>query len=413
MHIFKIPDQNTLRSSYEQYLPVRTLLAKDIEAAIEEVLLTLSTHLTIKGRVKEFGSYYKKYIKNLNSKQKEQPLTDIIGIRVVCPFFEDLYLTEDLLRKNFQVVETDFKGANYSFKEFGYESTHLLIKIPEELIEKRKGCDMEFVEIQIRTILQDAWAEAEHELFYKAEFTPLDEPMKRKLAAVNASLFLADTIFQEIRGYQRQQNGEARKRRDSFLKKIEESTNELLGALPNNNFNTEADEDEEAIDEELQAFASHSIDELLLKALSAHNKRQYKKSIRFYTYILEKDTDNVVGSIIYGHRGMAKFAMSLYEEAILDFSKALELDHKSYKSAYYRGVVKSVLQRHPEAVDDFTLSLNINPYYAVSLYRRSQAYYHLEDIPQALADCEAALALEPDLKEFNTFKDLLLSKLNV
>jgi putative GTP pyrophosphokinase len=252
----------------------------------------------------------------------------------------------------------------------------------------------------------------EHELVYKAEFTPFDEPMKRKLAAVNASLSLADTIFQEIRTYQRQLNDQLGKRRDSFFKKVEESTDDLL-------FNPkilgspglQVVLSGEAADNSPDV-RNTSIDDLLLKALYAHNKNQFGKAIDFYTRILSMTPDSTIGSLIYKHRGMANFAQSQYDAAIMDFTQSLEL-HQSYQAAYYRGVVKAVLQRYSDAIDDFTLSLNLNPYQAFCLYRRGQAYYHIDDLPQALADCEAALLLEPDSKSLDRFKDMLLTKLKM
>jgi len=407
-----IPDQSILRKTYEKYLPARTLLAKDIEGAIEAALKPFSSHLTIKGRVKEFGSYYNKYIKNCKKNAPNHPISDIIGIRIVCPFFEDINKIEELLKKGFNVLEIERKGANYSFKEFGYKSTHLLIKIPEKIIKNYKNCELEIVEIQIRTILQDAWAEVEHELVYKAEFTPFTDSVKHKLAALNATLSLADTIFQEIRNDQRKKKDESQMRRNLFLKGVEDPNDDLLNADADIDKIIELDNN--SVDGILlKALSDHSIDELLTKALIAHNKRQFKKAIALYTCILSMNpNNNMVSSIVYGHRGMANFARSHYDEAILDFTKSLSSNPNYYKSAYYRGVVKSVLQCHSDAVDDFTVSIKINPYYASSFYRRARAYYHLNDFTQALADCESALSLESDSKEFQSFKELLLKKLN-
>jgi putative GTP pyrophosphokinase len=263
------------------------------------------------------------------------------------------------------------------------------------------------VEIQIRTTLQDAWAEVEHELVYKAEFTPFDTPMKRKLAAVNASLSLADIIFQEIRTYQRQLNGQLGQRRESFFQKIEESTDALLFA----------GEPAKRKDAALPGISARpegsSIDDLLLNALYAHNKNRFDDAIGLYSRILELKPDSTISSLIYKHRGMANFARSQYHEAIGDFSHALELDEQSYKAAYYRGVVRSVLKQYSEAIDDFTRSLTINPYQAFCLFRRGQAFYHIGDYPQALADCETALALEPDNETVRKFKELLQDKLKM
>ncbi|MDR0524325.1 MAG: tetratricopeptide repeat protein [Spirochaetaceae bacterium] len=410
------PNQQNLRNLYEQYLPVRRLIAEDIEKAIEKALKFLPSNPTIRVRLKEFKSYYKKYLKILQNNPNAGPpyVTDIIGLRVICPFSGDIPLVQNLLKNAFEVLEVELKGLNYSFKEFGYESLHLLVKIPQEIQKNRGDCGLETAEIQIRTFLQDAWAEVEHALVYKADYTAFDELRKRKLAAVNASLVLADTIFDEIRTFQRNLYGELGKRRNSFLKKVEESTDnilyapELAGTITLKHAIDLSPHDDSPGDDD-----GTSVDQLFLKALSAHNKNRFQEAIDYYTRILKKAPGNTMGAMVYKHRGMANFARSQYEEAIADFSLSLQLDPESHKSAYYRGVVKSVLQQYPEAIDDFTLSLKINPYYAFCFYRRGQAYYHLEDLPQALADCESGLALEPDLPELRKFKELLLNKLKM
>jgi putative GTP pyrophosphokinase len=409
MKNFKIPDQKILRETYNRYADIRLLTTKDLEDAIEETVRTLPSHPTVKGRSKNFTSYFKKYLRILkNDRGIDQPplITDLIGVRIICPFLEDLSAVENEIKKSFEVVELDRKGAHYTFKEFGYESIHLLIKIPEWIIEKRGTCGCDVAEIQIRTILQNAWAEVEHELVYKAEFTPFDEPMKRKLAAVNASLSLADIIFQEIRTYQRQLNGEMGKRRNSFFKKIEESTDALL-------FIEGRPETADQGPHSGLSAGSDSIDDLLLNALYAHNKGQFPEAIGFYSRILEMQPEAAISSLIYKHRGMANFARSRYEDAIDDFTQSLKLDPASYKSAYYRGVVRAVLQHYTDAIDDFTQSLSINPYQSFCLYRRGQAYYHIEDYPAALADCEAALALEPESESTRKFREILLEKLKM
>ncbi|MDR0585970.1 MAG: tetratricopeptide repeat protein, partial [Treponema sp.] len=398
------PDRNTIKKQYDARFGVRRLVIKDLIDRLEEVLCTLPSRPAVRGRQKDFDSFYRKYLKLLKN-QEEPVLTDLIGLRVICPFLEDLRLVEKTLREHFSILEVDKKGAHFSFKEFGYESVHLLINIPPEIVKKRGNAGCTVAEVQVRTILQDAWAEVEHELVYKAEFTPFDDPLKRKLAAVNASLSLADSIFQEIRSYQKQLNNELGKRRDSFYRKIGEETDALLFE--------DIEESGEEISRESVDIENATIDELLLNALYAHNKNQFADAIRFYSRILDLKPDNSIVSLIYKHRGMANFAQSSYDDAIEDFTRALEYDPASYKAAYYRGVVKSVLRRYPEAIEDFSLSLSINPYQNFTLYRRAQAYYHVEDYPAALGDCEVSLALSPEFEQAVKFRDILKEKLKM
>jgi putative GTP pyrophosphokinase len=427
-----LPSRKALLAEYEGLFECRFQVTRDLESILEKKFSGLSSNLTVKGRLKDFPSYHKKYIRILKgSSQTSLPeITDLIGLRVVCPFLEDTILAEKIVRENFEILELERKGAGYSFKEFGYESTHLLINIPSDILQKRGKCGCRVAEIQIRTILQDAWAEVEHELVYKAEFTPFDEPMKRKLAALNASLSLADTVFQEIRSYQRQLNGEMEKRRDSFYQKIEESTDALLfgdmeTAETSTEFEIDGDTDRTQsasslsekssglLDKKYYPASSSTVDDLLLNALYAHNKNFFDEAIGFYSRILAMKIDDSIRSLIHKHRGMAYFAQSKYQEAIGDFSSSLEWDKGSYKAAYYRGVVHAVQQRYADAAEDFTLSLTINPYQSFCLFRRGQAYYHIGDYPQALGDCDSSLALEPDNEGAKKLREILLGKLRM
>ncbi|GHV88206.1 (p)ppGpp synthetase [Spirochaetia bacterium] len=411
------PDQTRLREEYDKYADVRFAIAKDIETQLEQALRNVPSRISIKARSKDFYSYYKKQLRFLRQAGggAAAAITDLIGIRVVCPFIEDLPQVEAMIQETFEVIEVERKGSNQTFKEFGYQSTHFLVKIPTEITENRgyAGCDV--AEIQIRTILQDAWAEVEHELVYKAEFTPFDEPLKRKLAAVNASLSLADIIFQEIKTYQRQLYGELAKRRDSFYKKIEEATDAQLVAdalscveppagTPTDGTSTDGTStDGTSTEPDLDTFGT-SIDDLLLSALSAHNKNRFSEATALYSRILEMNPNNTIIALIYKHRGMAHFAQSQYGDAIDDFTLALEFDPDSYKAAYYRGIVRVVLQQYQGAIDDFTFSLKLHPYQSFCMFRRAQAYYHIGDLPQALADCEAALVLWPGSPSAETIK---------
>ncbi|MDR3192986.1 MAG: tetratricopeptide repeat protein [Treponema sp.] len=423
-----LPSRNSLLAEYEGFLKIRLMVIRDLESSLEKKFSGLSSNLTVKGRLKDFFSYHKKYIRILKNASQAVPpeITDLIGLRVVCPFLEDMIAAEKIIKENFEIVEAERKGAGYSFKEFGYESTHLLINIPPDLLRERGDCGCKVAEIQIRTSLQDAWAEVEHELVYKAEFTPFDEPMKRKLAALNASLSLADTVFQEIRSYQRQLNGELGKRRDSFYRKIEESTDALLfrdlesvelsaGAGPGGGPRLPVSRSGKSAGllEGRPAALSSTVDDLLLNALYAHNKNLFDEAIEFYSRILEMKIDDSIRSLIHKHRGMAYFAQSKYQDAVDDFSSSLEWDKKSYKAAYYRGVIHAVQQQYPAAAEDFTLSLAINPYQSFCLFRRGQAYYHIGDYPQALADCDSSLALEPDNEGAAKLREILLDKLKM
>ncbi|MDR2499627.1 MAG: tetratricopeptide repeat protein [Treponema sp.] len=403
------PDQKKLQKEFEEYSAIRSMITRDLECQIEGFLKALPSHPSVKARSKDFPSYFRKYLRILRNELgegKSSVISDLIGIRIVCPFLEDLALVEHEIKKHYQVCEEEKKGSNQTFKEFGYQSIHLLIQIPPDILTCRGVIDCPVAEIQIRTILQDAWAEVEHELVYKAEFTPLDNTKKRKLAAVNASLVLADDIFQEVRDLQRQLQGEIDKRRESFYQKVEESMDALV-------FETEKPAVEIPKPYAIAAGICGSVDDFLFRALNAHNQNQFSEAIAYYSRILEMNLDTKINAVVYKHRGMAYFTQSKYQDAINDFTRSLALEPNSYKTTYYRGIIKAVMENYPEAIDDFTQSLAINPYQPYCRYRRGLAYFHLEDFSQALADCEAALALEPSIEPVRKFKAVILHKLKM
>jgi putative GTP pyrophosphokinase len=108
-----LPDQNELRQVYNQYSENRALVIKDLEIRIEGMISAF--HPIVKGRAKDFDSFFKKYIRLLQNSPPGSgapPITDLIGIRIVCPFIEDLSGVEDLIKKNFEVIEVERRAPN-------------------------------------------------------------------------------------------------------------------------------------------------------------------------------------------------------------------------------------------------------------------------------------------------------------
>jgi putative GTP pyrophosphokinase len=42
-------------------------------------------------------------------------ITDLLGLRVICPFLEDLEIIENLIKSGFSVVELERKGSRHSW----------------------------------------------------------------------------------------------------------------------------------------------------------------------------------------------------------------------------------------------------------------------------------------------------------
>ncbi len=365
-----------------------------LEKALHELQRRLKTALTgveitptLKYRVKSFDSFYEKLLRRSRECEPEEELliTDTLGIRVVCPFMEDLAVVEETVRASLDVTEVERKGAHLGETEFGYSSVHLLVALPEDIrdsfhLDRRWIC-----EVQLRTILQDAWAEVEHELVYKAELTPLDNRLRRKLAALNANLTLSDIIFQEIRDYQRSMSRKLMRRRATFWSQLGEITGSSSPTINGS-------------DGEMETIhtGSDTIDGMLIKALHFHNQKDYSSAIRVYTDILAYQPEPYVAAIIYIHRGMARFALHDNQGAIEDFSETIRLSPTTTKAYHYRAVVYRAEHRRDQALSDFSRCLEYDPYHVDSRIARAHLFREMGEADAAWSDYRMAENLDPD-----------------
>jgi len=401
-----IPDKNQLRKQYNDYHAHFVVLLKRLEDHLRSTV-KVSALPAYKTRVKSFNSYYEKLLKfpPADPSIKFPVVTDLIGIRIVCPFLQNLGEVENILVKNFTVKEVERKGADRTFREFGYESTHVLADIPESFKVGLLLPDNLIFEVQIRTILQDAWAEVEHELIYKFEFSPFDFPLKRKFASINASLSLADILFQEIRDAQNSLNTELDRRREQFYLRADEFTKDLLG--------DSSELEEISATESVNNSALETIDSMIFNAIRAHNHGDFLTAEALYTKILNQKPNALVASIVYKHRGMAFFAQGAYNEAYKDFSASLDENPKNFRSYYYAGIVLMMMDKNSEAITMFTKSLEINGYQAHVYFRRALAYFQENQLILALHDLDNASALGLPLEEEKKLRAAIAKKIDM
>ncbi len=410
--------REALEKRYRTVEPLYEEMLKGLYQQVQEILNQAGMKATVRYRLKSFDSLFSKVLKKArqlrrfihsNGIEPSVIITDFLGVRIVCPFLEDTIKVEELIRRNFEVIEQENKGEDYLPHEFGYVSTHVIVKIAGPLIVEGSHQDEVLAEIQIRTILQDAWAEVEHELMYKAELTPFDEPLRRKLAAVNANLSLSDIIFQEIRDYQRKLQAALKTRRKSFFSKIQAEALELT----TESLFTRSSTPPGGPPVSKESLFSETLDTLLLDALTAHNLQQYSQAIDLYTKILERKPKKAIRALVYVHRGMAFFGESNYEKALEDFTAAIALDPENPRTYYYRGVVQRFRKDLHAALMDFNRSLDLDPYHFDSLFSRSQVYFGLGNLVQAMEDCRRALALKPKASEASRFLEVIEARLRL
>lgn len=91
---------------------------------------------------------------------------DAAGIRIICPYIDDVYLIADIISKQSDMNVIEVKDYIKNPKQNGYRSYHMIVETPIRYMG-----ETHFVkaEIQIRTMVMNSWASAEHQLKYKKE----------------------------------------------------------------------------------------------------------------------------------------------------------------------------------------------------------------------------------------------------
>ena len=213
------PDQEAEKSRKQDPLePERQKLAKEKTAAIDSYIKDADYRLRCKAaidilmaklkminaelsgqkkrtvisqttsRIKSAESIYAKLLKkglepDFDTARKN--LKDLIGIRVVCPFEDELYQVAEFLEMQRDIEIIRIKDYIRNPKKNGYKSLHLIVKVP---IYSADGEQKELVEIQLRTIAMDYWSVLEYELYYKKRDNAEIESELKKYAEEIANL---------------------------------------------------------------------------------------------------------------------------------------------------------------------------------------------------------------------------------
>ncbi len=152
-------------------------------------------------RTKEVTSFKTKLEDGFPYNPKQ--MQDLVGVRIICKTKSEVEKILDIIQKNFIINK---KLSRDKFSEIlgedkvGYKSNHVVVQFTEQRINLPEWSDYKnmLFEIQVRTILQHAWAEIAHERNYKQKIKKLPDNIKRDLNLLAGTLELIDNHFEEI-----------------------------------------------------------------------------------------------------------------------------------------------------------------------------------------------------------------------
>jgi ppGpp synthetase/RelA/SpoT-type nucleotidyltranferase len=194
----------SLREDYQRrFYKVLKPLGETLQEQLQGCLAGTPRIDRVQARAKSVDRFLAKAEKQEDGKPKyAEPLHQIrdqIGARVIAFYLSDVDGISKSVERYYRPVEAKSRVPESEWK-FGYFGRHYVMLMPSDLIlpEWGKADVPQFFELQIKTLFQHAWSEANHDLGYKPGANPLPAGAERRLAFASAQAWGADQIFEEL-----------------------------------------------------------------------------------------------------------------------------------------------------------------------------------------------------------------------
>lgn len=204
-------DAHRVREAVRQYAARQPQLLAATDGFVALVTSALDdagiNYLTVTGRTKSVESFAGKAARRVDGRlQYPDPLeqiTDQIGLRVITYVRDDVDAAAQLLAGEFTVLDDRDMGQETADQgRWGYSSRHLVIAVDASrtLSPEQQALRTFTASVQLRTVLQHAWAEFEHDIRYKGTVPEAHAPdLNRRFTLAAGLLELADQEFSAIR----------------------------------------------------------------------------------------------------------------------------------------------------------------------------------------------------------------------
>ena len=197
------PHTQELLQQYHSLLPVYTQMADIIPERLKEFFAEAGIIVAaVEHRVKTEDSLAGK----LQLKGGKYPdifaLTDIVGLRVITFYIDDVDKVASVLERLFDIdwENSIDKRKLHETDSFGYLSLHYICSIPEKSYSDPEHLELNKIrfEVQMRTVLQHAWANMSHDTGYKSG-VEIPKVYLRNMSRLAGMLELCDDEFSRIR----------------------------------------------------------------------------------------------------------------------------------------------------------------------------------------------------------------------
>lgn len=311
---------NKLEIEYQTTKVFAYKFCEEVKKQISELLEQnqLSLAFPIEFRVKEWPSLAKKIQQKFIDVKSLKEVNDLIGIRIILLFLQELPNVCQLIEKNFNIIEKEDTITRLRENEFGYLSIQYIIELPEAWFAiptfyPLKGFR---AEIQVRTAAQHIWAAASHKFQYKKE-SGVPRPIRRSIHRVSALLETIDLELDRVLYNRAEYIEQFGKDQDNELLNVDSLKYITDIKLPKDN--RDLDENFSGLLEDLLHFEINTplklnnlLDKHIKKILEkdAEIVREISADLDAAPYAVN-DWDRIKKGVFYAHTGLTRTALEI------------------------------------------------------------------------------------------------------
>ena len=197
------PHAKELMGQYKTLLPVYRQMAavipEKLKAFFDEAGIIVAA---IEHRVKTESSLAGKLNLKGGKYRDIYDITDLVGLRVITFYIDDVDKVAAILERYFEIDWDNSidKRKAHEIDSFGYLSLHYICRLPESFYSDQAHPELNRIrfEVQMRTVLQHAWANMNHDTGYKSG-VEIPRVYMRDMSRLAGMLELIDDEFSRIR----------------------------------------------------------------------------------------------------------------------------------------------------------------------------------------------------------------------